>query len=217
MENTDTDEEILAAMKEKGFTRVGPHTQSTRKQAFTSITCKICQQTFKTEADLKLHIKTHDTDGDWNCHGCSFQTNSEYNLKKHTDIANHQTNKAENSGVRCNLCDKRFETADNVATHKRNTHKSFKPCTNLPDCPYESECMFNHNFRSCFNISVTFIFHTKCFISLYLNFFLMNPVYLINTKEFHEKTFCRRNFTAEPRRSWIVAIQQKLLSNLRVT
>ena len=35
-------------------------------------------------------------------------------------------------------------------------------------------------------------------------------------KKFHEKTFAA-DFTAEPRRDWIVAIQQKLLSILRVT
>ena len=149
MEESDNTEEVtLAAMKENGFTRIGPQNQAMQKETSILFSCKVCTQTFKTKTSLRKHNETHTTDGDWNCESCSFQTNSEGNLKKHRDAANHQSGNKEPSGIKCRFCEHKFSTADDLVIHKKKYHKSFKPCTNLPNCPYENDCMFNHYINS---------------------------------------------------------------------
>ena len=135
-------------MKENGFSRVGPQNQSMRKNTSTTFTCQVCQQVFQSKASMNKHNETHNMDGDWNCDKCSFQTNSESNLKKHTVAAKHASVATEDPGVKCNICEKKFFTADEVVMHKRKDHKSFAPCKNLPNCPYQSDCMFNHKLKS---------------------------------------------------------------------
>ena len=144
----DTDEEVLCAMKENGFSRVGPQNQPILKNKSITFTCQVCQQLFKTKASMNKHKETHNMDGDWNCDKCSFQTNSESNLKKHTEAAKHVPDANEHPGIKCNICEKKFFTADEVVMHKRKDHKSFAPCKNLPNCPYQSDCMFNHKLKS---------------------------------------------------------------------
>ena len=144
-EHDNNEEEALVAMKDAGFIRIGPQSQSMRKKKSKTFTCPICQQMFKSDSTLKKHTEIHTTDGDWNCKKCSYQTNSEGNLKKHEKAAKHETVTEVPGGIRCNLCDKCFLNEDDIVIHKRNDHRSFKPCNNLPNCPYGTDCMFNHN------------------------------------------------------------------------
>ena len=146
------DEEMLVAMKENGFRRTGPQSQSIPRNNSTTFTCTSCKQTFKSKDTLKTHTETHITkneDGDWNCKNCSYQTNSEYNLKNHEQNARHEIWEEtgiilDQPGIKCNLCQKEFPNENDIALHKRKDHKSYKPCRNLPNCPYGSECKFNH-------------------------------------------------------------------------
>ena len=146
------DEEMLVAMKENGFRRTGPQSQSIPRNSSTTYTCVLCKQIFKTKDTLKKHTETHNTedeDGDWNCKNCSFQTNSESNLKNHEQTTGHKiweetAIKVSQPSIKCNICQKEFPNENEIALHKRKDHKSFKPCRNLPNCPYGSECKFNH-------------------------------------------------------------------------
>ena len=147
-EHDNHEEEKLVAMKNTGFTRIGPQSHSMRKNKSRTLSCPICHQIFISESTLSKHTEKHTTDGDWNCTKCSFQTNSESSLKKHEKTAKHETVTEVNDGIKCNLCNKCFSNEDNIVIHKRNDHRSFKPCKNLPNCPYGTDCMFNHNPKS---------------------------------------------------------------------
>ena len=143
-----SDEEALVAMKENGFMRTGPQSQSIQRNKGKSFSCQICKNVFKSESTLNKHTEKHNTDGDWNCKKCSFQTNSESSLKKHEKAAKHESITTVLNGIKCNLCEQSFPNENDIVIHKRNDHRSFRPCKNLPNCPYGTDCMFNHQIKT---------------------------------------------------------------------
>ena len=94
------------------------------------------------------HMDQHTNDGDWNCDDCAHQTNSSDNLKRHLDITHHKSQKIKTPAIQefpCSLCTLKCQDKSELENHRKRTHKSFKPCTNLPDCQYASKCIFNHS------------------------------------------------------------------------
>ena len=127
--------QVLNKGKLSGFSREGPHSKPLAKQIFE---CKSCNRIFNKNEELLIHVKEHTNDGDWNCNECPYQTNSEYDLEKHIKIAHTK------QSLPCHFCGKIFHTKKDLDKHKI-THKSFRPCRNLPECSYAENCRFNHN------------------------------------------------------------------------
>ena len=140
-----TEEQTLLNGKLNGFSRDSPHSKPLPKSVFT---CNICKMKFKTQDQLREHLTQHTNDGDWNCDDCAHQTNSADNLKKHISIA-HNKSKHITAPAKedfpCNLCKTKYNEKSELEEHIRKTHKSFKPCRNLPNCQYASSCIFNHS------------------------------------------------------------------------
>ena len=111
------------------------------------LTCKNCNNTFKTETELSTHMLTHTNDGDWTCDECAHQTNTLANLKRHLEASHHKSRHvpASPQSFSCNSCTRKFNSSTELEEHKRKSHKTFRPCKNLPGCPYENSCIFNHN------------------------------------------------------------------------
>ena len=68
------------------------------------------------------------------------------NLNKHKDAA-HISKPADiplSENFSCNLCTYKYSEKGDLEKHRKQKHKTFKPCRNLPDCPYENNCIFNH-------------------------------------------------------------------------
>ena len=112
------------------------------------IACNFCEEKIQTQEQLNEHIKSHHTiDGDWNCDDCDHQTNSEEGLMKHLISTHHNSQQIpnpKNKNLECNSCESKFYDRKTLEEHKKRTHKSFKPCRNLPNCRYGSDCIFNH-------------------------------------------------------------------------
>jgi hypothetical protein len=144
------EEEILLSSKRTGFLRDGPQYQPQPKPPQEElIGCDICEEHFISNKMLKKHKLDHENEGAWNCDDCSYQTNEKSNLTKHVGITKHQSHKLETNSkqvnrLHCNLCDETFTIISDLTRHRR-THKTFKPCKNLPKCQYENECVFNHD------------------------------------------------------------------------
>ena len=121
----------------------------TQKHANDPVACNICNQKIKTQDQLKEHLKTnHTNDGDWNCDDCDHQTNSQEGLMRHLNATHHNSQQIpnpESKSFECNFCEMKFFDRKTLEEHKKRTHKSFKPCRNLPNCQYGVECIFNHN------------------------------------------------------------------------
>ena len=72
----------------------------------------------------------------------------------------------------CSFCAAKFFNNAELEMHRHQTHKTFRPCKNMPQCPYESSCVFNHsiidtNMFLCFECGEQFetfrelMFHRK--------------------------------------------------------
>ena len=146
-ENTINDAKVILDGKLNGFSREGPHSKPIAKPVVQQHTCKKCKKVFKTKPDLTHHMSQHINDGDWNCDDCPHQTNTKDNLKRHLDATHHKSKHITivPEKIPCNLCASSFDDNTELEKHRRGTHKTFKPCRNLPKCPYENSCLFNHN------------------------------------------------------------------------
>ena len=155
IENEDdlqnSEEEILLASKQSGFARVGPQVQPVPNPSQKIDQCEICNKTFLHMSELVNHMDTHSNDGDWSCNDCSFQTNSMNNLIGHIEKTGHKSDKVlppnpaqTSKDISCNFCDKTFMKADIMIEHRKNTHKTFKPCRNKSNCPYQDNCLYSH-------------------------------------------------------------------------
>ena len=81
-DSDSTEENQIAKSKTLGFKKTSPQSEAELK-----LQCEVCKKTFNRTNALKTHIKSHTTDGDWNCKDCSFQTYSQENLKIHKQKA----------------------------------------------------------------------------------------------------------------------------------
>ena len=96
-----------------------------------------------------------------------FKTNSEYNLKNHEQTTGHKiweetAIKVGQPSIKCNICQKEFPNENEIALHKRKDHKSFKPCRNLPNCPYmevNANSTINQQLTNLFAMIVVKNFH----------------------------------------------------------
>ena len=118
--------------------------------------CSLCDFQSNTQEDLQNHMKTiHSEDGDWVCSICSFQTNSCLRLKQHDNLA-HQNH--------CQICDINFDKLRDLKIHRRDIHKTFKPCWKFQEnkCEFDSDCIYQHvklaeNQLICYKCGKTFL------------------------------------------------------------
>ena len=67
--------------------------------------CVICEENFLTESNLKKHQETYHDGKEWNCDGCSFQSNSSEELINHLKLTGHQPSKSiQNSKSKITHC-----------------------------------------------------------------------------------------------------------------
>ena len=151
--------ERLVQMKASGFQRPNPQTQA---QVFKTpavqttpsyYKCDICKLMRDSKEMLDRHMKNHTEDGDWTCDGCAYQSISKDGL------VNHLLEKRDHSSVllehllekevfnkkeKCKLCPEEFSTRDELKTHMKRNHRTFKPCRNGDSCTWGEDCIFNH-------------------------------------------------------------------------
>ena len=172
MDDGDSDsineENNLAQLKSKGFRKTCPQSEAEK-----NLKCAVCNKSFNTNNKLRNHMETHDKDGDWTCGDleCSYQTNTEANLKSHK-LAAHPNKGAcgafqgggqgtdrrvdpanvdgrtetayEENPNSYNICEKDFVYRIDLNKHVREKHITYKPCRNIKTCVYAPRCRYNH-------------------------------------------------------------------------
>ena len=116
--------------------------------------CELCEVSFINKSDLRQHMRRiHKIlREDWD----KIQSeNSTLNDRMNSDTNQNntqtleETNKHENdpqlNKISCHLCKLKFRNRNELTDHKREAHKTFKPCRNMDDCEYGDKCYFNHN------------------------------------------------------------------------
>ena len=174
-EGDTSDEEVLLKNKSLDFRRTSPQNNADMKYF-----CPVCNKTFGRENTLKNHMTGHNKDGDWLCDNCSYQTNSEANLRDHKLKAHTKSTSPHKAKLRegaqgdkeyrseggskdstCNMCQKDFIYRIDLTKHIREEHKTYKQCRNLKTCTYAPKCRYNHNeyapgTQICFECGDTF-------------------------------------------------------------
>ena len=72
----------------------------------------------RLKLNIKITLKSHNSDEDWSCHKCDFKTNTKSNLDKHVSTFVHEVydeRKATNHN--CDDCDFRTNTKTALDTH----------------------------------------------------------------------------------------------------
>jgi hypothetical protein len=126
--------------------------------------CMICKLVRNTESQLEKHMINHREEGDWICQVCPFQTNYVRLLREHMKEMGHTFNLLqiqEDKLIKCNFCDGVFKSKNQLSRHRKDVHVTFKPCREPNECPFQSECFFNHDpipqgFFRCFQCGEEF-------------------------------------------------------------
>ncbi|CAG7721892.1 unnamed protein product, partial [Allacma fusca] len=85
-------------------------------------TCRICNKTFKAEKFLQDHIRLHTGEFRFLCDKCSYGSMQRSHLVKHMETHSTEWN------YECDVCLKKFNTKDNLRSHRRSVHDPSKPC-----------------------------------------------------------------------------------------
>ena len=146
----------LVTHKENGYSRSSPQSEPQKKREVTlfecsecdkkfnkkehmikhqkshEVTCSICEKLFKNSRLLQHHVSEHD---EMICH---YQCERDKCTREETEtpksIITHK----------CNFCEMAFPSKNTLATHRRDVHKSFKPCRDIANCQYQVGCYFSH-------------------------------------------------------------------------
>ena len=92
-----------------------------------SIQCNQCNFKHRSQAHVKVHIKSMHEGYRWKCDGCGKEFTSPYKMNEHMKLKHHMrpgtTEAKEITAVNCKLCNK-FITQNNLKRHMRKRHES---------------------------------------------------------------------------------------------
>ena len=163
-ENNKDDELLLVEMKNKGYKRSVPQSESVPRRNTKNegnnqmnIKCKKCSYISSGESHLKNHMKlihsSNDEEEEFNCMKCDYQGNSKFQLQKHTNIKHTNDDKTTLTigQIKCRLCGEDFEERVNLMIHRKVKHKTFvAQCKNYleKNCTFTSEsCWWIHETK----------------------------------------------------------------------
>ena len=174
------EEELLHLQKKRGFKRVGPYVQSEMKLMEKEFSCDICGTTLQSKGLLDAHSKSHasmsmktglncdkkyddgkenekhkeqkyrgmSTNRQFNCLDCASQGEKSLDLRKHILRTQHTPCEYKEE---CYDCGKQFDSYYYLMNHRREEHKSNKPCRYFLEnrCNYEAEkCWYKHEEKA---------------------------------------------------------------------
>ena len=172
----ENEEELLYIQKKRGFKRVGPYVQSEPNLMRKEFSCDICGNILETKDLLNAHSKSHMsksmsrslncdekcdnenengehkednhkhaiTDRQFNSLDCAFQGEKSLDLEKHVLRTQHTPCDYKEE---CYDCGKQFDSYYHLMNHRREEHKSNKPCRYFLEnkCVYDAKkCWYRH-------------------------------------------------------------------------
>ena len=95
-----------------------------RKQTSQKLTikCQFCGKVFRENIDLEEHqenqhadlmMRSEQTDEEYNCEECDFQTNNSFQLQKHKSLKHFMI---------CKFCGKQYKTKGELMEHRKSEH-----------------------------------------------------------------------------------------------
>ena len=154
---------VLMAGKNQSYARTvaGEEPRTTK-----NIICEVCHLICETQTKYQNHVKSHNTDGDWKCTKCDFQSNSKEALSTHkcreeeichincnsdTKHKNHAKNNKEKkaatedilNNIEYNVCADKFPNKTELSKHKLKGHKSWKMCNKFFSSDPRVKCIHN--------------------------------------------------------------------------
>ena len=157
VDNEDEGIEQLLKNKRDGYTRMNPQNEAQqRKKVSDSYNCTSCERKFGRKEEMASHQKTHEV----RCTLCEkiFKTGDKLkeHLKDHEEMICHmqceggscsidetQNTQIDNKHA-CKFCDEKFSSNNALSTHKRDVHRTYKPCRDIANCVYQAGCYFSH-------------------------------------------------------------------------
>ena len=94
--------------------------------------CKVCDRRFLTDESLRRHMTLSHNTQEWNCNDCSFQAHTSEELRKHLRLKGHQPShnlqESKSEFVTCYTCKKDFLSYWSLMNHRKQEHPSNKTC-----------------------------------------------------------------------------------------
>ena len=96
-----------------------------------AINCTSCDKTFRNQSQLQEHVNNeHD---EMICHMQCKGGRCTAIERPHLEDT-----------IKCNFCEEVFRSRNTLLMHKKDAHKTFKPCRDPVNCVYQNGCYFSH-------------------------------------------------------------------------
>ena len=137
------EEQILLNGKLNGYSRESPQSNPTAKSSFK---CNLCNNTYKTQAELAKHKHNHTSRT--KCKICETIFRDENTLKEHTEKIHtnkqqpDQNSDNEPKNIKCNNCETKFNKESSLKEHLERAHTNDGDW-NCDDCDHQTNSMSN--------------------------------------------------------------------------
>ena len=174
MQNTHNQDEEMPGIDEHSKESGERDMDTEDKDKRGKFKCKVCNLVQNTKSKLEVHMKNHIEDADWICNGdsskedCPFQANEKALLENHVKESGHtaemleikeldESQKTKNqsqiqkispnnqSMLKCPFCNELFNSKNTLARHRKDVHPTHKPCRNILNCEFQTECFYSHS------------------------------------------------------------------------
>ena len=126
-----------------------------------TLECNTCAFVSDTKTELEIHKKeNHRKEKEYTCNDCDFQATSQPILRKHRQLVHNKVAETEptptdeievdeveheeEKSKKCQLCEEKFISKNNLAQHRREQHPTYQPCRNMSQCKYNIDCFYSH-------------------------------------------------------------------------
>ena len=134
-----SEEQILLNGKLNGYMRETPQSNLAAK---SSVKCELCNNTYKTQAEFTIHMKSHTSRT--RCNICEEKFRDASSLKDHTEKNHSNKQQPDHSpeNFKCSICEKEFNKELSLKEHLERAHTNDGDW-NCDDCDHQTNSVSN--------------------------------------------------------------------------